>query len=88
VQLAELAQLPVRGQAERGRRKGQRRERQPEVFAECCGDRLFAEVGELAEGGVVLWGGGWVVSWIWGGRGWGLGRGGGREGTFRARVRE
>lgn len=58
VQAAEFAQFAVGEEALGGEREGDVCEGGPEVFAEGGGDGVFAEEGELAEGGCVLGGAG------------------------------
>lgn len=60
VQSPEFAQFAVGIEALEGGGELDEREGQPKVFADGGGDGLFAEEGELFEGGVVLKG--WV-SW-------------------------
>lgn len=56
VQAAEFAETAVGEKAGWGVGKGDEEQGGPEVFAQAGGDGLFAEEGELAEGGVVLLG--------------------------------
>ena len=54
MQTAEFAQLAVGAEAGVGGGEGGEAEGGPEVFAESGGNGLFAEGGELGEGGGVL----------------------------------
>ncbi len=77
MQSPELTQFAVGVEALEGGGEFDEGEGEPEVFAEGGGDGLFAEEGELFEGGVVLEGG--AVSW---GE-----RGGRRSGKGKGKVR-
>lgn len=55
VQAPEFAQFAVGAEALQGRGEGDGVQGAPEVFADGAGDGVFARVGQLGEGVVVLW---------------------------------